>query len=445
MNTPIVDFVKKYKKSRKTRLHMPGHKGKKILGCEQRDITEIDGADVLYSSVGIIKQSQQNASRLFGTKCTLYSTEGSSLAIRAMLFLVSLYAQKEGRKPLVFATRNAHKTFVTTAAVLGIDVNWLFAKEQNYISCKISPDELEDAISKAENKPVAVYITSPDYLGNISDIKGLSEVCKRNGIFLLVDNAHGAYLNFLKDNLHPINLGADMCCDSAHKTLRVLTGGAYLHISKSAPEIFQENAQKAMRIFASTSPSYLILQSLDLENNYLDQKFRKELSVVVTRVEQLKQTLNKMGFIFIGDEKAKITVCSKNYGYYGFQLAEILEKKGIVCEFWDRDFVCFMFASSNKKSDFKRIEKAFKGIEKKAPILEKQPKMSALTQEVSPQKAIMMPTEKIKTQEALGRIAGENFFGCPPAVCIVCAGEKIDQNIQNTLLYYEKREIDVLI
>ncbi len=445
MNTPIVDFVKKYKKSRKSRFHMPGHKGKKRLGFERYDITEIDGADVLYSCSGIIKQSQQNASFLFGSKATLYSTEGSSLAIRAMLFLVCLYAKKNGEKPIVFAARNAHKTFVTTAAVLGIDVKWLFGKEQNYISCNISPDELENAILKAEEKPVAIYITSPDYLGNISNIKGISEVCKKNGIILLVDNAHGAYLNFLSENSHPISLGADMCCDSAHKTLRVLTGGAYLHISKSAPSFFEENAQKAMRIFASTSPSYLILQSLDLENKYLEQKFIKELKILEARIENLKQTLKNLGFSLMGEEKAKITVCTKDYGYYGYEIAYILNKKGLVCEFCDRDFVCFMFGTSNKMRDFRKLEKAFKSLEKRPKIEEEQPKMSKTAREVSLQKAIMMPSEKINTENADGRIAAENFFGCPPAVSIVCAGEKIDQNIQKNLLYYGIKEINVLI
>lgn len=83
-----------------------------------------------------------------------------------------------------------------------------------------------------KRKPAAVYITSPDYLGNLADIGGMSDVCRKYGVLLIVDNAHGAYLHFLPKPEHPLDLGAEMCCDSAHKTLPVLTGGAYLHISQ---------------------------------------------------------------------------------------------------------------------------------------------------------------------------------------------------------------------
>ena len=96
MDTPILDFLRQYESEGKTRFHMPGHKGKNVIGPESLDITEINGADVLYLSDGIIKKSQENATGLFGSKKTLYSTEGSSLSIRAMLYLLTLYAKEKG-------------------------------------------------------------------------------------------------------------------------------------------------------------------------------------------------------------------------------------------------------------------------------------------------------------------------------------------------------------
>ena len=120
-----------------------------------------------------------------------------------------------------------------------------------------------DVYKRQGERLCAVYITSPDYLGGVQDIAALAEVCHARGVPLLVDNAHGAYLKFLSPSRHPLDLGADMCCDSAHKTLPVLTGGAYLHVAKGAMAAYEAEARHSLAVFGSSSPSYLILQSLD--------------------------------------------------------------------------------------------------------------------------------------------------------------------------------------
>ncbi len=270
MDTPICDFVRQYAAGDSLRLHMPGHKGQPFLGVEELDITEIDGADVLYQAEGIIKRSEENAAALFGTARTVYSAEGSSLSIRAMLDLLLRYGRRMGRPPLIAAGRNAHKVFLTAAALLDLEIAWIFPEErESLVSCRISGEALDGFLSRMARKPIAVYITSPDYLGNVADIAALSAVCHRHGVLLAVDNAHGAYLRFLPADRHPSSLGPDVCCDSAHKTLPVLTGGGYLHISKNAPAALGEPVEASMALFASTSPSYLILQSLDMANRYL--------------------------------------------------------------------------------------------------------------------------------------------------------------------------------
>ncbi|MBQ7283693.1 MAG: aminotransferase class V-fold PLP-dependent enzyme, partial [Oscillospiraceae bacterium] len=216
MTTPICDFVQQYARNNALRMHMPGHKGVNLLGFEKLDITEFDGADNLYEPNGIIAQSEANATAIFGCD-TFYSTEGSSQCIRAMLYLVCMDAKAKGEKPLVAAGRNAHKTFLNAAALLDFDIVWLCGEKQNsYLSCNITAEYLEQFLN--QTKPTAVYITSPDYLGNVADIKAIAEVCHKYGALLVVDNAHGAYLKFLPQSLHPIDLGADLCCDSAHKT-----------------------------------------------------------------------------------------------------------------------------------------------------------------------------------------------------------------------------------
>jgi arginine/lysine/ornithine decarboxylase len=153
-----------------------------------------------------------------------------------------------------------------------------------------------------------VFITSPDYLGNVCDVKSIAKVCNKYGVMLIVDNAHGAYLKFLENSEHPIDLGATLCSDSAHKTLPVLTGGAYMHISKNAPTHFLENAKNALALFGSSSPSYLTLCSLDNANLYLANEFRNELSSLIKKVDATKKSLEHGGYTLVGEEKIKITV-----------------------------------------------------------------------------------------------------------------------------------------
>lgn len=308
MDTPIYDFVQNYIKSNTARLHMPGHKGVSFLGCEAFDITEIQGADELYSPAGIIRQSEENAAKLFDTSKTVYSAGGSTQSIHAMLYLAYLKAEKSQR-PFVLAGRNAHKSFIYALAKLDADAVWLYPEKSDSIcSCVITAEMLEKSLKGLERKPFAVYITSPDYLGVISDIESLSKVCCKYDIPLLVDNAHGSYLKFCKQDMHPTNLGADMCCDSAHKTLPVLTGGGYLHIAKSDKYGFSKNAVKAMEIFGSTSPSYLILQSLDLCNRYIDEKIEDDVEKCAEKVAKLRYIINQKGFGIISMEPLKITV-----------------------------------------------------------------------------------------------------------------------------------------
>lgn len=437
MNTPIFDFVNKYAESNPARLHMPGHKGVSFLGVEKYDITEIDGADVLYNAKGIIRESEKNASSLFDSGMTFYSAEGSSLSIRAMLYSVSLYAKKNKKSPLVYAGRNAHKAFVSVLSLLDLDVEWLYGENaENPISCDISAEYLDRCLSSADALPVAVYITSPDYLGNVADVKGISRVCKKHGVLLLVDNAHGAYLHFLPVSRHPLSLGADMCCDSAHKTLPVLTGGGYLHISKNADSFFCENMETALSLFASTSPSYLILQSLDLANKYLCDGYREKLAHFVNKVDSAKKELSSLKFTLIGDEELKITVKAKEYGYFGYELAEKLAKENIICEFSDRDFITLMLSPENEETELNRIITAFSRIDRREGITEAPPVPTSPKRALSIRDAMLSPSEKKLVFHCKGDILATANVACPPAIPLLVCGELIDDTAIECLSYY---------
>lgn len=424
---------------------MPGHKGKAFLGFEGLDITEVEGADVLYSAEGIIRESMENAASLFHTAKTLYSAEGSSLSIRAMLFLTALYAKQQGKKPLVLAGRNAHRAFLSGAALCDIEVTWLYPEESDgLLKVNISPERLRAHLENSTELPVALYVTSPDYLGNIADIKGLSKVCKEYGVLLLCDNAHGAYLNFLEKNIHPIALGADMCCDSAHKTLPVLTGGGYLHVSRSAPEIFKSQAECAMSLFASSSPSYLILQSLDMANRYMAEGYKEKLTAFCKKVALLKEKLTEKGYTLTGDEALKITIDAKKYGYEGTQLAEILHKAGMVCEFCDPDSLVLMLSAENTDTDLEKLWLVLSGIEKRAEILSTPPQISKLMQVLSIREALTSVSIEIKAENAKGEILADYAISCPPAVPIAICGEILDETAVEAFRYYGIEKIRIV-
>ncbi len=444
MNTPICDFVRKYAENKALRLHMPGHKGVTTLGCENLDITEIEGADSLYEAQGIIRESEKNASTLFGCD-TYYSTEGSSQCIRAMLYLATLYAKETNRKPLIYAGRNAHKTFITACALIDFQIEWLYPEEdESYLCCSVTPESLEKLLNEAEEKPVAVYLTSPDYLGNIADIEGISQVCRKHGVLLLVDNAHGAYLKFLEKSQHPIDLGADICCSSAHKTLPVLTGGAYLHISDSAPEIFKGRAKDALSLFGSTSPSYLILQSLDMANKYMAEEYREKLSVFLPSVQKLKEKLTHKGYTLKGDEELKITISTKPYGYKGTDLAEILVTENIVCEFSDPDFLVLMLTPENTEEDLHRLSDVLCSIPALSPITTPAPVFHKPVAVMSVRETVFSQSEVIKAQDSIGRILASTNVGCPPAVPLVVCGERIDKSIADRFSYYSVESCTVI-
>lgn len=444
MRTPICDFVNRYAASDALRLHMPGHKGFPLTGMEELDITEISGADDLFHASGIIAESERALSDLFGTADSFYSTEGSSLCIRAMLLMAMQYANQHGRQAKFLAGRNAHKAFITAAALLDFDYCWIEGDEaSSYLSCRIQPAALEAMLER--EKPIAVYLTSPDYLGNTADITAVSALCKRHGCLLLVDNAHGAYLKFLPHSRHPIDLGADLVCDSAHKTLPALTGAAYLHIAKSAPAVLTALAKPAMSVFASTSPSYLILQSLDRVNAYLASGFCEKLARFLPKVARLKETLVKLGYALIGDEPMKITVSSKPCGYSGKALARLLEKQGLVCEFADRDFVVLMLSCEFSDAVLRRIEDAFASIPKHAPLSVSPERLRLPKRVMHAREALFASRESVCVADGLGRIFASTNIACPPAVPIVVCGEIIDESALRMFRYYGVSRCEVVI
>lgn len=494
MKTPICDFVRDYAASGTVRMHMPGHKGsgtgttgevdaggsaegsaseapdqysRDFSNIAAYDITEIKGSDELYHPTSIIAESEKNASTIFGCP-TYYSTEGSSLCIRAMLYLNMMRAKhiqsetgsdKSTQKPWVLAARNVHESFVSACALLDIDAEWISSKSSTLLSADIDADDVAKAlaagIASHNSNPCCVYITSPDYAGHILPVREIAEVCHQNGIALVVDNAHGAYLKFLSESLHPMDLGADMCCDSAHKTLPVLTGGAYLHVREDwkrekAPLSFL--VKNAMRMFASTSPSWLILQSLDRANLWLYQGGSKSFAKTEEKVGALRSNLTGIGLSCYGEDTMRITILTRPFGYTGDEFASILREKKIEVEFSDPDMIVLMITPKNTRRDLDKLSTTLMSIPKKdaLPTFQKCMESDENEEQIFPKKkftirgASMRPWETVPMAKALGRVAAMGSFSCPPAIPIVMPGEVIGEREIKQFEYYGYNECKVI-
>ena len=440
MKTPIVSFLKSYQEKSPVRMHMPGHKGAGILGFEGMDLTEIYGADELFAAEGIIKESEQNASNLFGCP-TYYSTQGSTLCIQTICTILCEDAKSKGKKPKILAGRNAHRSFIHAAALLDFEIEWLYGNS-DYLSCKIHAEDLEKAI--IESLPTAVYLTNPDYLGNLLDIKSLASVCKKHNVLHAIDNAHGAYLRFLKDSLYPIDLGADLCCDSAHKTLPVLTGGAYLHLSDSLNQVWKNDVKHFMEYFSSTSPSYLIMASLDAANEVLDTTFKNSLFECIQRVDGLKNTLVQHGYTILSGEPMKITISTKEFGYTGNEIANLLMECDIYPEFYDSDYIVLMPSPYNTKDDLKRLETCLCGIEGKPILVNKLPKLEQSKKAMNVRQALFSSSITLDVSKSLGQVCSSVTVSCPPAILPVIPGEVISESSIEVMKYYGIETIRVV-
>jgi len=446
MTTPVYKFVCEYDKAHYARLHMPGHKGKGPLG-EEHDITEIEGADDLYRPTGIIAEAEANTAALFGARRTCWSTEGSSQCVKAMLCLAVTY-RRPGTAPVVLSARNVHKSFVQAAALVGFDVEWLWSEEGESTSlcaCPITAQGLERALSAMAVPPCAVYVTSPDYLGNMLDIRSLADAAHRHGTILLVDNAHGAYLKLLQPSRHPMDLGADLCCDSAHKTLPVLTGGAYLHIGKNAPAGIEDHAKQAMALFGSTSPSYLIMASLDRANEHLAAQFHagsRRIDSCIDELDRAKAELTGQGWTLVGEEPLKVTVCTSAGGWDGRELAARLRDMGAMPEYADPDHLVLMFSPEDLDDIPSRLTDYFS--ELRPPLERPALPLAKGERAMSIRQAVMAPSETVPAAAALGRVCASPAVSCPPAVPIAVSGEVISPAALELFRYYGVEQVDVV-
>ena len=431
-NTPLYNRLVQHNRLDRSSFHTPGHKCADFFPDDllKLDYTELPDTDALFEADGVILETEKNLSALFGTKRSMISSGGCTLAIQSMLRLALPYGNK-----MLFA-RNSHRSAVNTMALLGIDPVWLSPKSENGLfTGRITPADVENALN-ADSSISTCYITSPDYYGEISDIKAIAEICKKHKTILLVDNAHGSHLAFMNENLHPIHLGADMSACSMHKTLPVLTGGAVLNIGNSR---FIDNAKDAMALFGSTSPSYPIMSSIDICTDYmLNRGGIQAYRELEGRIAVIKQLAQQKGIIQPDGLCDPLRVCinTASVGLVGEKQEKYFEENGIDCEFCDGENAVFICTPFNSERDFVRLENAIKNmpVEKNISLVSD---VSTLPKKaLSPREAIFSSTETVLLENSLGRIAADSACPCPPGIPVVMPGEIIDETVIQQLKNY---------
>lgn len=200
--------------------------------------------------------------------------------------------------------------------------------------------------------------------------------------------------------------------------------------------MFVKRTKDAMALFGSTSPSYLILQSLDMANWYIAEGYREKLEQFLVKVEKVKEKLKREGFVFVGQEPLKLTLATKSYGYLGTEFSAELRRQGIETEFADPDYVVMMLSCEMGEMGLRKMADAICKVRRRMPVQEMPPEVELPKQVMSVRNAIFSPQEKVSAKDSEGRILASLNVGCPPAVPIAVCGERIDKKAIELFEYY---------
>ena len=444
-DTPLYRALNEYIGTDWSRLHMPGHKGAAIEpfgSLMAYDLTEVEGTDSLFEDDGPLKELEELFTSLYGTKGTVMSAGGSTLCIQAMLRLV---AKPGGR---ILAGRNIHAAAVNAMALLGLEPEWVYpsrSQEERLIG-RIDPREVEELLEREEQvgrlgEFCAVYVTSPDYFGVMSDIRELAAVAHRKGLPLLVDNAHGAHLRFLEGELHPTQLGADLCCDSLHKTLPALTGAALLHCMR---ECDLPKLKGAMSVFGSTSPNYLIMLSMDRTAGFLASEGPDELKKTVSRCDRLRKLAAQRGFVlpeFCDPMRLSLPIAGTGWSADAFR--ELLRRHQIMEEYLSESGCVLLFSPMSRQKDFDRVEQMLKEFVPQSqpftafPICPSEKVMGL-------REAFLAPKQTLPVEQAEEKIAAQVKITCPPGIPLIMPGERLHKYLIKILKNSGISDIDVV-
>ena len=417
-------------------MHMPGHMRSKdypylnALGAEF-DITEINGFDDLHNPHGILLASMKKAAKLWGSGQVRYLVNGSTCGILSSVYALSM----GGGRAIV--SRNAHKSLYHALEITGITPVFVRSgfDELTGACTDVSPESIENALESAPDAKF-VFVTSPTYEGVISDIKTICEVAHRRRIPVIVDEAHGAHLDLTEDFAGgAVKAGADIVIQSVHKTLLSLTQTAVMHISGNLVSVNQ--VDHALGIFETSSPSYLLMASIDGCVEILSEKRREIFSAWRKNTDEFRHKVDGLKNISLwkpknayGFDDTKLVLMHPCLS--GVRLTEILrERFSIELEAAYPFYAIAMTGAGTKRENLDRLFCALKAIDEEAFEEENEKKavLSDLPEAVcSVKDALYMDNEIVKENEAAGRVSAEYAWAYPPGVPVLVPGERISED-----------------
>ena len=459
-HAPIVEALKKAYDNPTYQFHIPGHTkgngalpefkqliGKKALAVDTTD--EFDNLGTLHPATGPIKEAQELAAKAFGAKKTFFLLNGSTAGNLAL----AMGLTKQGQK--IITNRNCHRSVLTGMIISGAEPLWLIPErfEDWGIWGNVNPDRVEELLKT--NKDVSmVWITNPTYEGVVSDIKSISAVCKKYNVPLIVDEAHACLWNF-NDHLptSALKLGADAVVHSLHKTGGSMSQSSMLHIAENS--ILDVDAvEKALKLLHTTSPSLMLLASLDAARANLESpRGRKQLQRAVSNAKYLRREIDKLEHIHqlkpdFGYKTDVTKVFIKADGLSGKRLESILEIDfNIEVESASDAGLLLLSNIGNKHSDIQYLVECLKKIDRTnysdICYLENKKHMPMLTPviKMNLREAYYSEKETIPKTEAIGRISAEIIAECPPGIAVLLPGELITESHMPYLTDYEFIEV----
>lgn len=447
MTTPILNEIKKMKSKKHISFHTPGHKGLNTIinwgdYIPFADLTEVGDLDNLQAPKGIIKESQEYASRIFKARETFYSINGTTGGL--YMGLGALTKPKD----TVLIQRNSHKSIYNSCILNQLDMEFINPKLEDNLLTRVDPKEIEEKLK--ENKDIKVIvITSPNYYGIVSDIEEISRIVRKYNRYLLVDEAHGSHFIF-SDKLPKSSLeyDVDIVVQSTHKTLPSFTQTSMVHIGSDRVNL--DRVREYSNLYQTTSPSYLFMLSLELASKYMDEIGRHRLDDNITFIKKLMLDSKDIDGLNIYDRKDKDVskILFSIDGYTGRELEEEFIKNGIYLEMSDPYYGLALSTVMNSREDFLSLFSRMKSIARQNKLEGKIKPIKNIDMEIKKgypiYKAFYMAGEKIHIKDSINRVSKSFITPYPPGTPILLPGEIVTKEILEEILFQKWSGNDVL-